>query len=239
MDRPEIICHMFESVDGKTEAALFKSGRASSARDHYGKIRESYQADASLYGTKTMAQSYASGYREKGEEEKASGSFEDFRAESDSDGFLVAFDPEGVILYGSGIIERSGRGRMQVIEILTENVSDAFLEELRRKGVSYLFAGKEKPDLPLAVKKLKEQFGIQKIVLGGGGVTNWSFLEEGLLDEISLVIAPTVDGQSGEVASFQTSPFSDRNGPADLSLISAEVLSGDTLWIRYRPGKIR
>ena len=34
------------------------------------------------------------------------------------------------------------------------------------------------------------------MMLGGGGTINWSFIQQGLADELSLVIAPAADGNS-------------------------------------------
>ena len=98
-------------------------------------------------------------------------------------------------------------GEMHVITVLQENVSDAYIAHLRHAGVSYVFAGKDSLDLPLAVRKLKEQFGIEKMLLSGGGIVDWAFLQAGLIDEISLVIPPVIDGGTGLASAFDDSAF--------------------------------
>jgi hypothetical protein len=50
----------------------------------------------------------------------------------------VALNPRGVLHYG-----RDDAGGDHIVAVLGENVSDAYLAELREDGVSYLFAGPE------------------------------------------------------------------------------------------------
>ena len=45
--------------------------------------------------------------------------------------------------------------------------------------------------------KLYRLFGIRSLMLEGGGKTDSLFLKESLIDEISLVVAPVVDGGEG------------------------------------------
>ena len=78
------------------------------------------------------------------------------------------------------------------------------------------------------------QFGIRRLMLAGGGVTNWSFLQEGLIDELSLVIAPVADGSTTAVSCFECADFLPQyGGPAAFRLKGAEPLEGDALWLRY------
>lgn len=57
------------------------------------------------------------------------------------------------------------------------------------------------------MEKLKELFSIDKLMLEGGGFLNDSFLNEGLIDELSLILVPIVDGGSNSVTLFETSSF--------------------------------
>jgi riboflavin biosynthesis pyrimidine reductase len=70
--------------------------------------------------------------------------------------------------------------------------------------VSYIFAGEQDLDLGLALKILHRELGIQRVLLEGGGVTNGAFLRAGLIDELSLVIFPAVDGAKGAPCVFDS-----------------------------------
>jgi riboflavin biosynthesis pyrimidine reductase len=73
--------------------------------------------------------------------------------------------------------------------------------------ISYIFGGKDRLNFSLVVEKLRHLFSIDELLLEGGGFLNVSFLNEGLIDELSLIIAPMVDGESGSVTLFETSSF--------------------------------
>ncbi len=55
---------------------------------------------------------------------------------------------------------------------------------LRKLEISYIIAGEDELDKELALIKLKEKFGIDTLMLGGGGVINWAFIKDGLCDEL-------------------------------------------------------
>ncbi|MED4854941.1 dihydrofolate reductase family protein [Bacillus atrophaeus] len=59
----------------------------------------------------------------------------------------------------------------------------------------------------VVVKKLKNLFSIDKLMLEGGGFLNGSFLNEGLIDELSLILVPIADGTSNSVTLFETRLF--------------------------------
>ena len=116
---------------------------------------------------------------------------------------------------------------------MQENASDAYISHLRKAGISYIFAGKDSLDLPLAARKLKELFGIQSMLLSGGGVVDWSFLQAGLIDEISLVIPPVIDGGVRLPSAFDDSPLAAGHAPVALTLTDVQRLEGDAMWLRY------
>lgn len=62
-------------------------------------------------------------------------------------------------------------------------------------------------DFSRVLEKLAAQFGIERLMAAGGGILNWSLLQEGLIDELSLVIAPVADGNADSVSIFEQSEF--------------------------------
>jgi 2,5-diamino-6-(ribosylamino)-4(3H)-pyrimidinone 5'-phosphate reductase len=76
----------------------------------------------------------------------------------------------------------------------TENVSIEKIRLFEQKKVKVLQSGKgERVDLKELLPILKE-YGINTILLEGGGTLNWSFIENDLIDEIRLTIAPWIVG---------------------------------------------
>jgi len=158
---------------------------------------------------------------------------EDYKAFSDVETYIVSIDPKGILGWDSGYIEKKGRPRAHVIEVLTRQVSEDYLAYLRSFEISYIFAGEEQLDCGLVLQKLKSLFGIEWLMIGGGGLMNWSFLQENLIDELSLVIAPLADGSSTTASVFEKADFLPERAPTVFTLKAVEKLSGDSLWVRY------
>jgi len=106
---------------------------------------------------------------------------------------------------------------------------------LRADGVSYIFAGKTEIDLAGALETLKRELGIERIMLEGGGGANGALLRAGLIDELSLVICPVIDGSTGGPVVFNSGDVDLGPAPIEsMTLASHEVLDGGTMWLRYR-----
>ena len=146
--------------------------------------------------------------------------------------YIVSLDGEGVLKWHGKYLEKKGRPKAHVIEVLTEKAPDRYLAYLRGFGISYLFAGKKTIDCSLLLRKLKTLFGIDRVMLAGGGVTNQAFAAAGLIDELSIVLAPTADGDSKSASLFETGGFSSA-APAAYTLKAVERIENDTLWLRY------
>ena len=234
MDRPKIICHVLQSVDGNIDGSFFSQPETMQVLREFARIRKEYACDAVISGATTASEIYASIITDNLPEVQETYPHSDWQA-AKADKYAVIIDGEGKIRWQSGMVERRG-DKMHVITILQENVSDAYIAHLRQAGVSYVFAGKDSLDLPLAVRKLKEQFGIKKMLLSGGGIVDWAFLQAGLIDEISLIIPPVIDGGTGLASAFDDSPFSEGHSPVPMRLLDAQRLNGSGIWLRYSIG---
>lgn len=234
-----VVCHMLASLDGKIDGAFFGAAEAAPALKAYGDLRDFYGCQATLYGTTTMLGGYADGKVEHLSPVPTPLLKEDWiNGEGrDMGNFIVSVDPKGELAFSSHISERKGRKPAHIIEALTEQAAPKYLAYLREKGVSYVFAGKEALDCGLLLQKLHNRFGIERLMVAGGGVMNWSFLSAGLLDEISLVVAPVADGSNTAVSIFEQAPFLPGHSPVGLTLQQSKVLEGDALWLRYVPKK--
>ena len=231
MEKPFLVCHMFVSMDGKIDGAFMSDPNAVPARTEYGKLRSFYDSTATIYGTTTMkgfADGLVGALPAAGEVSR-----EDYVAPHEGEQYEVAVDPEGVLAWNTGYHDRAGRGRSHVIEALTQQVSDDYLAYLRRQGVSYVIAGAEHLDCALLLHKLKTLFGIERAILAGGGYINGSFLQEELIDEVSIVMAPVADGNTQSVSIFERSDFLPHRAPVPFTLLSADRVAGDGLWLRY------
>lgn len=232
MDRPYVICHMLTSLDGKIDGPFMSVPEVRPVAAEYGKLRTTFDCQATMYGTTTMGEVYAEGRAPALEPCRTHWPREDYAAQSDVDNYIVSVDPEGVLGWASKYIEKKGRPRAHVIEVLTGQASNEYLNYLRGFDISYIFAGEQELDCALALCKLKERFHIDRLLLAGGAVMNASLLQNGLIDELSVLVAPVVDGGDG-ASLFRRGGILPAAAPAAFNLKDVKRLEGDGLWLRY------
>ena len=232
MDRPYIICHMTTSIDGKVTGDFLSAPESEAAVEVYYEINRNYKADAYACGRVTMEGSFTGGFQPdlmafaNAKEERA-----DYIADKEAKYFAVAFDRKGRLGWMDSRIhdEDPGYDDAHIINVMCEGlVSDAYLSYLKSIGVSYIFAGKQELDLILAAKKLKTLFGIETLLLEGGSVINGAFQREGLIDELSLVVAPVVGGEEDKPL------FWDNKGGSAYGLEEAKRMGKNVFWMQYK-----
>lgn len=231
MERPYIICHILSALDGKITGAFMGTKAVQTVSKEYARIRTEYQADAWLYGTVTTKE-FTQG-RKPELEPAAEVPDGDFVAENDSALYYVSVDTQGEIGWESGTFRKAGRPDAHVIEVLTEQTPAAYRAYLRGRGVSYILAGSEMLDSRLASEKLHQLFGIDTLLICGGGTINWTFLQQGAVDELSLLIAPAADGNPDSVTVFEKSALLPPGEPVSFHLKNIERLEGNGIRLIY------
>ncbi|WP_295746983.1 dihydrofolate reductase family protein [uncultured Limosilactobacillus sp.] len=94
--------------------------------------------------------------------------------------------------------------KSRTIEVVTRQAPVAYMVFLRSMKIPYLVCGTQNLDLKEALVKLKRCFGIQTLAVCGGGIINGAFLKAGLVDQVSLVVAPYVSGDPQRKRAFNT-----------------------------------
>jgi riboflavin biosynthesis pyrimidine reductase len=231
MERPYTICHILSALDGKITGAFMGTKTAQTVSEEYARIRSEYQADAWLYGTVTTKE-FTQGRKPELDSvtEVPDG---DFVAENDAALYYVSVDTQGEIGWESGIFRKAGRPDAHVIEVLTERTAPAYRAYLRKRGVSYILAGSEMLDSKIVAEKLYRLFGIGTLLICGGGTINWTFLQQGVVDELSLLLAPVADGNPDSVTVFEKSALLPPGEPAAFRLKNIERLKGDGVRLVY------
>jgi 2,5-diamino-6-(ribosylamino)-4(3H)-pyrimidinone 5'-phosphate reductase len=227
--RPRVTCHMITSVDGRIVTARWPN--LGTGRREYEAVHAWYAADAWMCGRITM-EPFAGGLRETGKRLAAAVTptpRPDFVAPHATTSYAVAVDPSGRLAWESAEIDGD-----HVIAVLSERVADEYLEFLRARKVSYLFAGESDVDLKRALEKLTGVFGIRSVMLEGGGRINGAMLRDGLIDELSVLVAPVVDGAIGTPSLFDVSRDRAAFDPRRLALLAVERRADDVLWLRYQ-----
>lgn len=226
--KPHIICHMASSIDGRI---LPERWTPSGAHSHemYEVLHGRLGGGSWLVGRVT-GQEFA---KREAYPDRPEASFPRtaWLPKTDAVAYGVVLDARGKIAWG-----RSDVGGDPIVVVLTKAVSDAHLAGLREDGVGYVFAGETDLDPHQIVATLNTELGIDHLLLEGGGHLNGGFLRASLIDEISLMLVPAIDGASGAPAVFDGSGVSTSELlPIDtLALVSHEVMDGGIVWLRYR-----
>lgn len=230
--RPDVICHMMSSVDGRLInerwTQPFDGKPQSMLVAEYAKAGRTLDTDAWMFGLKTaqafLPYKYVSKKRSFDMERKP------FHADRTSERLFIVSDPEGTIYYNQSKV----RGD-DILAILGAAVPDDYLLHLQKAGISYIFAGEDGLDLAQSLDVIGYEFGINAISLQGGGIINGAFLNAGLIDEISIAIYPGIDGLSGIPSIFESVCTPDEL-PAQgqsLELKSVSQLGEGVVWLRY------
>src|SRR5437773_1847792 len=88
--------------------------------------------------------------------------------------------------------------------------------------------------IAVALDKIRRVLGIRRLMLEGGGTFNGEVLHAGLVDEISQVVVPVVDGGRRVTTMFDIPGDPPRKAAAALRLKSYRRLPGGVSWFRYR-----
>jgi 2,5-diamino-6-(ribosylamino)-4(3H)-pyrimidinone 5'-phosphate reductase len=232
--RPRVICHMATSIDGRIVVDGWPDSAASAVRRQYEQVHASYDPEGWICGRTTM-EPFAGGVRSDADvaREHSGEPRDDFLAPGEHDSFAFAIDSSGRLAWESNDIDGD-----HVVAILSERVSDDYLAMLRERGVSYLLVGAREPsarpgagvDLAQALEKIGARFRVRTLMLEGGGKINGGMLRAGLIDEVSVLVAPVADGRIGTAALFDV----DENGtPFRLALDAVERRDDGVVWLRY------
>ena len=233
MTRPYIICHMVTSLDGKVTGPFLSAPECAAATEAYYQINRDFKADGFACGRVTMEGSFTGGwYPDLSQYPEVRHDLNlkmDHLVDELSGFYAVAFDPHGRLGWKSSrIIDPDGDpgyDNAQIIEVLTGQVDPRYLGYLEAMEIPYIFAGDTEIDIEEALFKLKTCFGIEKLLLEGGSILNGAFQRAGVIDELSLVVVPTV-ADAGDKPLFT-------NGEMAHFTLADVKNQGGCLWIKY------
>src|SRR5712692_7320644 len=115
----------------------------------------------------------------------------------------IILDSRGTISRNSKIVKTASK--ISTILVVTEK-TPRNIGKLSKKGVEVIRCGRNKIALKRLLNILQKR-GINKILLEGGGITNWYFLKEKLVDELILTVTPYILGGKDAISLVQGDGF--------------------------------
>ena len=223
MKKPYMICHMMMSVDGRIDCGM--TVKISGSNEYYETLN-ALNVPTTLSGRVTAQLEMSdSGVFEPTNAAVAFGK-EGFSKKRDAVGYQVVVDTKGTLLWH----DDSNSGAPLVV-ILSEAVTTEYLAYLDSLHISWIVCGQKRIDLRRAAEILYSEFGVERMAIVGGGTINAAFLDAGLLDEVSILLGPGVDGRKGMTSTFDGLPM-DRE-PVNLRLENVKAYENGAVWLRY------
>ena len=220
--KPYIISHMMESVDGRIDCAMTEQIEPSNA---YYDALDKLDCPTTLEGRVTMQIHFAEPAPFVATDSTPLGKTA-FHKASQEEGYAVALDTKGSLRWPSRI--HDGK---PLLVVTSESCPKEYHDTLAKQNISWIAVGKGHIDLHRMVEMLNREFGVKRMAVVGGGHINGSFLAAGLLDEVSVMIGPGIDGRKGMASVFDGIEDADR--PATLLKLNSIERMGDTVWLRY------
>lgn len=220
--RPYIICHMIASVDGRIDCDMTE--QIEGGNEYYEALEE-LECPSMLMGRVTMQMHYALPEPFRATDTTPIGR-EAYHIAHKADVYCVGIDTHGKLQWG----EKEFDGQALLV-ITDEQCPKAYHERLTEQGISWIAVGDDGIDLVRAMEILREAFGVERLAVTGGGHINGAFLEADLLDEVSFMVAPGIDGREGMAAVFDG--IRDNNRPATQLKLRSVKQMDETVWLRY------
>ena len=232
MERPYIICHMVTSIDGKVTGDFLSGSNSEKAIELYYDINRKLKSNGFICGRVTMESSFTGGWYPDLSEFDPYEAL-DYIPKDLSEFYAVAFDTNGKLGWKKNVIidpdEDPGYDGAQIVEVLSENVDMRYLGYLRSLNIPYIFAGKDKIDVNIALDKLKKHFNADRLLLEGGSIINGAFLDANAVDELSIVVAPII-------ADKDDKPLFMNSNTSDFELINSAEKS-NVIFMNYKRKK--
>lgn len=195
LDRCRVICHMITSIDGKINGGFEEQADAEQSGMYFMQKLEEYSKSMAI-GQITNKQLVCDNQVNLSEYAGIEVPEGDFITEASADRYYISFDRKGSLHWQSNVFAHEGMPEYKILAVLTAKATKEYLAYLRSVGVPYVIAGDEEMDIPLALRKLKEHFGIEQLALCGGGILNGAFFKADMIDELSIVIYPYIQGNA-------------------------------------------
>ena len=201
MERAKVILHMMISIDGKIEGYFADAPLTGACGEVYDELIPTL-GDAEGTGSYTACLYLAGGDGDYSAFKDTDVPEGDFPVVSENRKYLFCFDRHGKCAWEGPL-----SGDKQVVEVVTREVPKEFLAYLRSKNISYIFAGEHDLDIPGSLVKIHELFGVETLVLCGGATINGAFFKAGVVDGISQVIVPYLEGNHDQKGTAETDVF--------------------------------
>ena len=222
MSKLYIICHMMTSIDGRIDCAM--TSQMEGVDDYY-RTLNALNVPTTLSGRVTAELEMAEPGVFEAKDKTPYGK-EGFSKAADAAGYEVVVDTHGKLLWP----DAAGMDKPMLI-LTSQQVPQEYLRYLDGQHISWIACGEEKIDLARACEILAAEFGVERMGIVGGPAINTAFLNAGLLNEVSILMGPGIDGRAEMPSVFDGRAM---DYPlTHLRLTDVEKCESGAVWLRY------
>lgn len=221
--KPFTFINVAVTADGKMDTHERHGAAISSVQDKARVDKLRAESDAVMVGGRTLID----------EDPKLTVKSEELRAERVSRGLTPNPIKVGIVTNADGVPDSDflNFGSAHVVIFTTEQTSKAQVEFLRSRSVEVYVHHSPRVELEKAVNKLYE-LGIKRLMVEGGGTLNFELLRLGLVDELTIYVAPMIFG--GESApTLAAGSGAARSEAIPLKLVESEVHADGGVVLKY------
>lgn len=217
---PRIILHNTVSLDGRID--WFKPDVGL----HY-ELASRWNVDAHLAGSNTIFNPAEEIPEEDDEAFKPSK-----KDPNDKRPLLVVPDSRGRVRNWH-VLRKAGywRGMIALCSISTPK---KYFDYLQKRHIDYIIAGNDRVNLREALEELNTRYEVKLVLLDSGGTLNGILLREGLVDEVSILISPSLVGGTSQRSIFRARDLTSAEGVIRLKLLDVKKMKNDILWLHYK-----
>jgi 2,5-diamino-6-(ribosylamino)-4(3H)-pyrimidinone 5'-phosphate reductase len=150
---------------------------------------------------------------------------------SGTQGILVVPDSGGRVR-NWGFLRQSGYWQ-RFVSLCARRTPPSHLEYLRRQGVDCVVAGHDRVVLPQALEELHERYGVRVVRVDSGGRLNGALLRLGLVDEVSVLVCPSLVGGDTPQSMYSAPDLASPAGVVSLRLAHCQAQENGAVWLRY------
>ena len=119
------------------------------------------------------------------------------------------------------------------VSLCSRSTPEEHLDYLKKRHVDYIIAGDDHVNIRSALEELNSRYGANVVRVDSGGILNGVLLHQGLVDEVSVLIYPSLVGGIRPRSIFRAPDLESPDGAIPLRLMHLETLQNDLIWLRY------
>jgi 2,5-diamino-6-(ribosylamino)-4(3H)-pyrimidinone 5'-phosphate reductase len=219
---PKVIIYNAVSIDGRINGF-------NADKKLYYELASEWDVDAVLMGSNTVLK----GFNAEPGELREEGDFKVNKVvEDDTNPLLVVPDSGGKIRIWNEVAEMPFI--RDILVLVSRSTPREYMDFLDKRNIKYMVIGYDKVNLGSALEELNLQFGVKSLRVDSGGTLNGVLLHDDLVDEICILIHPTIVGGM-ILSSIYTTPDLESKDPVmDLKLLKMEKLKNEIILLHYR-----